>query len=194
MTSVPPPENSQPVPPVTPPPSYQQPAYQQPAYQQPVYQQPGAYPAAQAYVQPYAGVPAGYPGYGAGYAAAPKSKVLGVVAMYGAIVVLVLSVIASIVVGNSVGPIADRSSTGFSYSTSTMTAEQAAAFGGTALLILAQLAGGTVIGLWALIQGIIAAATKRGRAYGVIAIVVAAAAPIISFIVYIAAIAASTPA
>lgn len=40
---------------------------------------------------------------------------------------------------------------------------------------------GTIIGLWALIQGIIATVTGRGRAVGIAAIVVAVAAPFIYF-------------
>jgi hypothetical protein len=52
---------------------------------------------------------------------------------------------------------------------------------------------GTGIGLWALVQGIVAAATERGRAYGVTAIVVAAAAPVFSVIAAVAALTASMP-
>jgi hypothetical protein len=47
--------------------------------------------------------------------------------------------------------------------------------------------------LWALVQGIVAAATERGRAYGVTAIVVAAAAPVFSVIAAVAALTASMP-
>jgi len=45
---------------------------------------------------------------------------------------------------------------------------------------------GSVFGIWALIQGIVAAATNRGRKFGVVAIVVAGAAPILSVIVWAA--------
>lgn len=43
---------------------------------------------------------------------------------------------------------------------------------------------GTVFGIWALVQGIVAAATNRGRKFGVVAIVVAGAAPLLSLIMW----------
>lgn len=48
---------------------------------------------------------------------------------------------------------------------------------------------GTVTGLWALIQGIVAAATRRGRGLGVFAIVLAVVAPIVLIVVLSVAIA-----
>jgi hypothetical protein len=45
---------------------------------------------------------------------------------------------------------------------------------------------GTVFGTWALVQGIVATATNKGRRYGIIAIVLAVAAPIVSVIVWLA--------
>ncbi|WP_431218427.1 hypothetical protein [Leifsonia xyli] len=56
-----------------------------------------------------------------------------------------------------------------------------------------QLLLGTLLGILALVLGIIAAATKRGRAFGVVAIVLAAAAPIVSFAVYAGALVATLP-
>jgi hypothetical protein len=53
---------------------------------------------------------------------------------------------------------------------------------------------GTVLGILALVLGIVAVATKRGRPFGVVAIIVAAAAPIVSFAVYAAALGATLPA
>ena len=51
-------------------------------------------------------------------------------------------------------------------------------------IVLLQLTVGTVIGVWALVQGIFAVVLKRGRAYGVAAIAVAVCAPVVSMIVY----------
>ncbi|PZE94644.1 DUF4064 domain-containing protein [Curtobacterium sp. MCBD17_008] len=50
---------------------------------------------------------------------------------------------------------------------------------------------GFVIGLWALVQGIIATATGRGRVWGVLAIVLAVLAGIVFFVAYGASIAAA---
>jgi uncharacterized membrane-anchored protein len=52
--------------------------------------------------------------------------------------------------------------------------------GGAGIAILA----GTVLGLWAIVQAIIAIVTKRGRAFGVIALIVAVVAPIVLYIVF----------
>jgi hypothetical protein len=43
---------------------------------------------------------------------------------------------------------------------------------------------GSVFGIWALAQGIIATATNRGRKFGVVAIVLSGAAPILSVIIW----------
>ena len=45
---------------------------------------------------------------------------------------------------------------------------------------------GSVVGIWALTQGIVAAAQNRGRRFGVVAIVLAGAAPLVSLIVWVA--------
>ena len=45
---------------------------------------------------------------------------------------------------------------------------------------------GSIVGIWALAQGIVAAAQNRGRRFGVVAIVLAAAAPLVSLIVWVA--------
>ena len=45
---------------------------------------------------------------------------------------------------------------------------------------------GSIVGIWALTQGIVAAAQNRGRRFGVVAIVLAGAAPLVSLIVWVA--------
>jgi hypothetical protein len=59
---------------------------------------------------------------------------------------------------------------------------------GSSLLVLGI---GTVVGLWALVQGIVAAATGRGRLWGILAIVLAVLAVVVLGIAYGASIAAS---
>jgi hypothetical protein len=155
---------------------------------------PQPYPPAtqQAYQQPYPVAP-GYSPFALYPPEAPKSPRLGQVAMYAAIGIFVLSAIASIVVGTAAGPLSARTSTSFNFSTGNLTPEQAASFAGVGALIMVQMLLGTAIGLWALVQGIVAAATKRGRSFGVVAIIVAAAAPIVSFIAYMVSIVATLP-
>lgn len=43
----------------------------------------------------------------------------------------------------------------------------------------------TLFGVWGIVQGIVAIATKRGRRWGVFAIILAVVAVIVAFVVYI---------
>jgi hypothetical protein len=52
---------------------------------------------------------------------------------------------------------------------------------------------GTVLGVWALTQGIVAVATARGRAFGVVALVAAFLAPGVSLVVYLTTALANAP-
>ncbi|WP_200935226.1 hypothetical protein [Leifsonia sp. Leaf336] len=125
--------------------------------------------------------------------APPRPRTLGVVSMAIAIAVFALSIVASVIVGVHAGPLATRTPTSFSFNTSDLTPDQAAAFAPIALLMGAQMLLGTLLGLTALVLGIVAAATKRGRAFGVVGIVVAAVAPIASFAAYSGALIGTLP-
>lgn len=156
--------------------------------------------AAPQYGAPQYGAPAyGAPQYGhapTGWGApepAPRSRALGLTSMLIAIPLFVLSVIASAIVGVSIGPFANRTATGFSYNTSDLPADQAAALAPVGLLMGAQILVGTALGILALVLGIVAVATKRGRPLGIVGIIVSVAAPIVSFAVYLATLAASLP-
>jgi uncharacterized membrane-anchored protein len=105
----------------------------------------------------------------------------------------VLSVIASIVVGTTAGPLSRHTSSSFAFSTDSLTPQQAAAFAPVGILMGVQLIVGTALGILALVLGIVAVATKRGRALGIVAIVIAAAAPIVSFAVYVGSLVATLP-
>ena len=164
------------------PPEEQPYAAQQPYRQQPYPQQP--------YPQQY-GAPAGWVQPAAQQ---PRSRTLGVTAMIIALAVTALSIGASIVVGLTAAPFAQRTSSSFSFNTGSLTPEQAAAFAPAGALMGAQILLGTVLGIVALVLGIVAVATKRGRPFGVVAIVAAAAAPIVSFIVYATLVAVGVPA
>ena len=153
---------------------------------------------------PYGAPQQGAPQYGApqygpaptGWGApepAPRSRALGLTSMLIAIPLFVLSVIASAVVGVSIGPFATRSASGFSYNSSDLPADQAAAIAPIGILMGAQILIGTALGILALVLGIVAVATKRGRPLGIVGIIVSVAAPIVSFAVYVACVVATLP-
>jgi hypothetical protein len=115
------------------------------------------------------------------------------VAFVAGLIVTVASPIVSVVSGATLGHLVkpgDGFSAGFAAGANSHD-PQTALIG---LLIVAQLLLGSGLGIWALVQGIIAVRRLRGRGWGIAAIVLAAAAPIISFIVYIVAIAATQSA
>ncbi len=209
MTNFPPPESNvpsgppaepvsngeQPVPPAAPPvaspappaPAEALPAYGEripgyvlpPAYgqQPPLYQQPPAYQQPPVYGQPAPGYT--QPLYGE-QVSVPKSRTLGLVAMIIAIVVFVVTLAVFIDLGTLIGPYAVRSGNSVTINQQTATP----AISGFSLGLIATLFFGTAFGLWALVQGIVATAKNRGRAFGIIAIVVAVLAPLVSFMAF----------
>ena len=132
-----------------------------------------------------------------GYYAAPaplRPRTLGAVSMGIALGVFVLSVAASVYVGMTAGPLMHRTAgTAYTVDSTNLSQAQLAAFAPIGVLMGAQMLFGTVLGILAIVLGIIAAATKRGRAFGVVGIAVATAAPVLSFIAYTVTVAASTP-
>lgn len=119
------------------------------------------------------------------YPNAPQPKAtLGIVAFVVGLVVILLSPIASVIVGQAVGGF-EHPGEGFSAS---FAAGENSHNLGAGLLIFAQIGLGTLLGVWALVQGIVAARMRRGRGWGIVAIVLAGAAPILSFVVYLIAI------
>jgi hypothetical protein len=168
MTSVPPPEE-QPV------------LYQAP---EPFSAQP--YPG-----QPYPGQP--YPGQqvsigGVAYIPAPpvRSKRLGIIALVVAVVVLLLAVAISVIVGVGAVPYTQHAGGGFSFNLNANSSDPTEA--ALAALGLAQGIGGTLLGLGAIIMGIIAIATRRGRGFGIAALVVAVLAPILTVVTELATV------
>ena len=147
--------------------------------------------------QQYAPGPNGATPYGTSGWGAPepvtRSRGLGLTAMLIAASVFVLSIVASVVVGMSAGPLASRTSSSFNFSTSHLSPEQAASFAPVGILMGVQILLGTVLGILALVLGIIAVATRRGRPFGIVGICLAVAAPIVSFGVYMAALAVTLP-
>lgn len=125
--------------------------------------------------------------------AAPRPRTLGLVSMILALSVFVLSMVVSAIVGTSSGRYTSHTSTSYDFNTSDLTPGQATAFVPVALLMLVQILLGTALGILALVLGIVAAATKRGRAFGVVAIVTAAVAPFASFVLYASALGGTLP-
>jgi hypothetical protein len=113
---------------------------------------------------------------------APRSKRLGLVALVLAIVVFVLSVSASILIGVIASPYATVTGSSFNFTANFNDPNPVVAALGVAMTVHVMI--GTLIGGWAIVQGIVAVSTKRGRAFGVWAIVLATVAPILSLILF----------
>ena len=135
----------------------------------------------------------GPPGYYAAPPAAPRRRTLGAVSMGIALGVFVLSLVASVYIGMTAGPLTHGIASSSAGGSSHLSSAQLAAFAPIGIVTAAQMIFGTVLGILALVLGIVAVATKRGRAFGVVGISVAAAAPVLSFIVYSATLAATVP-
>ena len=111
----------------------------------------------------------------------PSSR-LGIVAMILGLGVFVLSLTSSLLMGVAAAPYAQSGPNGFSVNLMLDPSDPTE----TTLFLLAvtHMALGTAFGLWALVQGIVAIATRRGRAQGIVAVVAAFLAPGISAVVY----------
>jgi len=156
---------------------------------------PSAYPPPHAYPgYPTAGYPAGAasapysapagypavarePAYGGPLAARPKGKPLGAVAMIAGLVALVIPTIAVSIATYQIGLGAGQRiaaapmNPDFDWSILSPVRDWVLV-GETSFWV------GTVVGLWALIQGIVALVTNRGRGAGIAAVVLAIVAPI----------------
>ncbi|KJC65746.1 hypothetical protein [Agreia bicolorata] len=109
------------------------------------------------------------------------------------LVVLVFALVLSVVAGLAFAPLFGQAVTDGGTIDQTAISEDdpgVAAFG---MLASAYFIGGTLLGLWALAQGIVATVTKRGRAFGIVAMALAVATPVISFVVFYAVTFASAP-
>ncbi|WP_382304797.1 hypothetical protein [Herbiconiux sp. UC225_62] len=138
------------------------------------------------------GVPgSGYPGPLLG--APPRPKTLGIIAFVAGLVALIGSPIFSGLVAQGVAPLMSYYADG-TIDVSDIPADQLTAASGAFVGMFATILFCAVIGLWALVQGIVATATNRGRAFGVLAIVASVLAPIVSVIVFYAVLFAAAPA
>ncbi|MBT1583001.1 phage holin family protein [Curtobacterium flaccumfaciens] len=150
--------------------------------------------------QPYAAAPAhsGAPAWQSHDEPKPKKKkkTVGIIAFVLGLLSLVLGVIGGYIMGSAIsnsGALNDLLQNGSTTLTPEMQndimndpAVRSQFVGGIAVAGVA-----AVLGLWALVQGIIAAVTKRGRAWGIFAIILAVVATIATIVTYIGVAAAS---
>jgi len=190
MSHVPPIEPSEPARDERPRPRYGEYA---PASQQPQQPQPQPQPPAPSQQSPFA-ASSHVPSAAVFHNAPPAlPKTLGVVAFIVSLVVLVFALVLSVVAGLAFAPLAGQMITdGGTIDQSAISSDDpgVAAFG---VLAVAYFLGGTVLGLWALVQGMIATMKKRGRAFGIVAMSLAVATPVISFVVFYGVTFASAP-
>jgi hypothetical protein len=121
----------------------------------------------------------------------PRSRRLGQVAMLLGLAVFAGSILASLLMGFAAAPYAISGPTGFNVNLQFDPNDPVESM--LVVLAFAHVLLGTLVGVWALTQGIVAVATARGRAFGVVAIVAAALAPGISLVIYLATALANAP-
>ena len=119
-------------------------------------------------------VPAATPGPGPG---------LGLVALVAAIILATVSVLASVILGLLGAPFVDRSGPAPSFAFNTTDADPRTALLG--LLSPLHAVIGTGVGLWIIVQSIVAISLKRGRRQAIIALVLAILTPGISLAIYL---------
>ena len=168
-------------------PQYGQPATQPYGQQAPQQAQPTSYPGQQPYGQPVQGYEAAQPGaYGtAPVTPAKRSPILGIVAL--AIVVICGIVLSAAMwrLGGLVGGLVAQGTVDPNNQTELQSAILNELGGVWTLLVN----GSGILGFAGWIMGIVAVATKRGRAFGVITIILGVLAPIAAFVAMFAALA-----
>ncbi|WP_182064380.1 DUF4064 domain-containing protein [Curtobacterium sp. ME12] len=143
--------------------------------------------------QPYAAAPAhsGAPAWQSHDEPKPKKKkTVGIIAFVLGLLALVLGVIGGYIMGSAIsnsGVLDQITQNG----STNLTPEQMQSEVMSDPDVRSQLVGGVAVigiaaflGLWALVQGIIAAVAKRGRVWGILAIVLAVVATIATFVTY----------
>lgn len=120
-----------------------------------------------------------------------RSRRLGLVAMFLGLGVLAGSVLASVLMGFAAAPYAMSGPMGFSVNLQLDPNDSVEST--LVVLAFAHVLLGTLLGVWALTQGIVAIVTRRGRGFGVVALGVATLAPGVSLVIYIATALANAP-
>ncbi|WP_144760697.1 hypothetical protein [Curtobacterium sp. 9128] len=167
--------------------------YGQQQYGQQQYGQQQGAPAWGGGDQPWAAAPAaaGAPAWQHHEEPKAKKKTVGVIAFLAAVVALVVGVVGGYVLGTALG--ASGALRGVLEGTTTGTdPQQLQREVMNDPAVASQLMVGSIVmwvatlfGLWGLVQGIVAIATKRGRGWGVVALVLAVVAAIVAGSVYL---------
>ncbi|MBO9046265.1 DUF4064 domain-containing protein [Curtobacterium flaccumfaciens pv. flaccumfaciens] len=153
--------------------------------------------------QPYAAAPAhaGAPAWQSHDEPKPKKKkTVGIIAFVLGLLALVLGVVGGYIMGSAIsnsGVLDQITQNG----STNLTPEQMQSEVMSDPDVRSQLVGGIAVigiaaflGLWALVQGIIAAVAKRGRVWGILAIILAVVATIATFVTYAGVAAAAVAA
>lgn len=108
---------------------------------------------------------------------------LGRVALIAAIILATASVLASVILGLLGAPFVDRSGPAPSFAFNTTDADPRTALLGLLSPLHALI--GTGVGLWIIVQSIVAISLKRGRRQAIIALVLAILTPGLSLAIYL---------
>jgi hypothetical protein len=123
-----------------------------------------------------------------------RSHNLGAIAAIVGLVVFVAAPVVMAFIGVGFAPtFSELSKSGAALDPNSLTAAEMSQVSGWSYGFLAVLLAGTVLGLWALVQGIVAISRNRGRGFGILAIVFAVLAPFASIIAFSAAAASALP-
>jgi hypothetical protein len=145
---------------------------------------PEPYGSQPAYEAPAASSQPPAPAYGTGsYPAAPSAgdpgvkpkgpSTLGIIAFVAALAAVIIGSILVFIGGQAIGSVVQYTGTSGTVDASTIPAEGQDAAASGAALTFAGFAIFFVLGLWGFIQGIVATVKKRGRGWGIAAIVLA---------------------
>lgn len=115
--------------------------------------------------------------------AATPGPGLGRVALIASIILAIASVLASVILGLLGAPFVDRSGPAPSFAFNTNDADPRTALLGLLSPLHALI--GTGVGLWIIVQSIVAISLKRGRRQAIIALVLAILTPGISLAIYL---------
>jgi hypothetical protein len=154
-----------------------------PNAQQPVYAQPPADAYGRPFAAPYAAPPA--TGYQPRQPRPAGPGTLGAVAfilsLLAAVVVPIVASFAGWGIGAGIGAQQLTDLSEANASSSEMLAALTPVRGQVLVTEIAFWAG-TILGIWAIVQGIVAIARRRGRGFGIAAVIVAAIGPIVFFV------------
>ncbi|ONI65239.1 hypothetical protein ALI44B_00675 [Leifsonia sp. ALI-44-B] len=114
-----------------------------------------------------------------------RSSRLGTVALVLSVAGAVGSLAASVFTGLHLGPLEVRSNTGLTNEEQTLLL--------TVFIVMGSQLAWVGMALWGAIQGIIATVQRRGRRNGTVAVVVGFAAPLASFVLWLALVLATSP-